>query len=519
MALEAEFRKFLIEAHTDRNAALPERWNTNHKPGDHWTEPVEDTPYKYKKKIGPYWVLCEEYDWPGCWVPATGTKSYGIIIDGKEYEFSHRLGRKYLRQLNTVEDLKRPGHEELVDTPEDYFKRRDDGDKPGQESPAASVASVKMVFKLAAGEIDDRFSELLKERIQTISSLKVEKYIQTTKDVVGFRAIAPEAGTGGILVQPYNSNRGGCYWPITSSKNPKIQEEVKAAMLEAYDEICQKIEQIEADYTERYRQLFEINKAFVQVAGVKAGLYLTCFDGRSGVIQEIKKSIKKSDLKDSFFDRLHAPAYLIALSKPVSLSDKDLAVAIHNQEAIDGVEVKGQVGTDGDGLDSLWFNLQVLLGRKQAPDPKKELEKEELRKTRVKQLIDSKIIQKAKEVAEFLNPGNPRVYISGGDDCWDYIRFYATTDEDWRCSLGKCTVTFVAFSKNKRCGIIENVDRYQIDLDVSLVSSDKKRAEAIEAKLREVFPEFEFRGDFDDIYGKSYLNFESNRIVVPISNL
>jgi hypothetical protein len=56
-----------------------------------WKEPLSDTHYKVIEKGEGFYILQWGND-PACkWVPATGDKSYGIVIDGLEYEFAGNI--------------------------------------------------------------------------------------------------------------------------------------------------------------------------------------------------------------------------------------------------------------------------------------------------------------------------------------------------------------------------------------------------------------------------------------------
>lgn len=89
-----------------------------------WKQDLAETPYIYRKKIGPYWVLCEKYTWPEVWKPSTDSKSYQIVIDGEEFEFSHEL-HKYMRNMHTVEDLIKP-EKKKKETPEEFYELKDE---------------------------------------------------------------------------------------------------------------------------------------------------------------------------------------------------------------------------------------------------------------------------------------------------------------------------------------------------------------------------------------------------------
>lgn len=67
---------------------------------------IETTTYTKRKKIGPYWLLCNTVDHPEVWAPSTGKKSYIIEIDGENFEFHHEMTGKEFEHLHTEMDIK-----------------------------------------------------------------------------------------------------------------------------------------------------------------------------------------------------------------------------------------------------------------------------------------------------------------------------------------------------------------------------------------------------------------------------
>ena len=161
------------------------------------TEKLEDTVFIYHKKIGPYWILCDKYDWPTVWLPKSMEKdssTYYISIDGELYRFGWYV-HKSMRNMHEVSDLaplpkdirnnevppelveisngkkKEPAPEE---TPESFYERKENIDKglePAMASKRATFAEVA-ISAMAASEKVERLKEIREEIIELMHEAK-----------------------------------------------------------------------------------------------------------------------------------------------------------------------------------------------------------------------------------------------------------------------------------------------------------------------------------------------------------
>jgi hypothetical protein len=157
-------------------------------------EKLEDTVFIYHKKVGPYWVLCDKYDWPTVWLPKSMEKeesSYYILIDGEPYRFGWYMQGKRMRNMHEVSDLapsmKNIKNNEVPpelleiskgkhslpqpeETPESFYERKeliDKGEEPAMASKRATFEEIA-ISAMAASEKVERLKEIQEEMIDLL---------------------------------------------------------------------------------------------------------------------------------------------------------------------------------------------------------------------------------------------------------------------------------------------------------------------------------------------------------------